>query len=117
MMKSKAVTATSLVLALSVLPVLAGRATPDPVKVELKLVHIFEGAEPRHIFVVGDSGFASVESLKTFLSTLPPGSEITWAPGCMRFGKEPLLSSEKDLEAFTLFLKRKGISLILIPSG
>jgi hypothetical protein len=107
----------SIVLAQCVLPAFAGQATPEPLKIELKLIHIFEGPEPTHLFVIGDSGFTTVESLKGFLSTLPAGSEIKWAPGCMKFGKEPLLSSEKDLEAFKLFLKREGLSLRLIPSG
>jgi hypothetical protein len=67
--------------------------------------------------VIGDSGFTSVESLKEFLGRLPAGSEIKWAPGCERFGKEPLLSSEKDLEEFKTFLKEKGVSFVLVPSG
>jgi hypothetical protein len=116
-MKGKGVSPMAMLLALSLFPLVVAPAAPEPVKLELKLVHIFDGAEPTHIFVIGDSGFRTVESLKGFLSALPPGSEITWAPGCARFGKEPLLSSGKDLQAFTLFLKQKGISLMLIPSG
>ena len=107
----------SVFLALCAVPVLMARVNPSPVKYELRLIHIFEGKELQHIFVIGDSGFTSVESLKEFLGTLPAGSEIKWAPGCERFGKEPLLSSEKDLEEFKTFLKEKGISFVLVPSG
>ncbi len=88
-----------------------------PVKYELKLVYIFEGKDPEFIFVVGNSGFKSVESLKRFLGSLPKGSEITWDPGCRRVGKEPLLSSEEDMRAFRLFLEERGIKFILVPSG
>ena len=107
----------SVFLALCVVPVLLGQGSPAPVQYELRLIHIFEGKEPQHIFVIGDSGFTSVESLKAFLGTLPPGSEIRWAPGCERFGREPLLSSEKDMEEFRTFLQEKGISFVLVPSG
>ena len=107
----------SVFLALCAVPVLMGQVNPSPAKYELRLIHIFEGKEPQHIFVIGDSGFTSVESLKEFLGRLPAGSEIKWAPGCERFGKEPLLSSEKDLEEFKTFLEEKGISFVLVPSG
>jgi len=88
-----------------------------PAKYELRLIHLFDGKEPEYIFAIGDSGFRTVESLKSFLATLPAGSEIRWAPGCERFDDEPLLSSEKDMEAFKAFLKQKRISFVLVPSG
>ena len=78
-------------------PAYAGQTEP-PVKYELRLVHVFDGKQPEYIFAIGDSGFRTVESLKTFLGTLPACSEIRWAPGCERFENEPLLSSEKDME-------------------
>ena len=78
-------------------PAHAGQSEP-PVKYELRLIHVFDGKQPEYIFAIGDSGFRTVESLKTFLGTLPAGSEIRWAPGCERFENEPLLSSEKDME-------------------
>ena len=106
----------AILLTLGGLPAYAGPADP-PVKYELRLIHVFDGKEPEHIFVVGDSGFRTVESLKRFLGTLPPGSEIRWAPGCERFPNEPLLSSEKDMEDFKAFLREKGISFVLVPSG
>ena len=111
-------TRVALLLALCALPVFADQpARSPPVQIELRLVHIFEGTETKHIFVIGDSGFTSVESLKDYLGTLPHGSEVRWAPGCDRFGNEPLLSSEKDLNEFRAFLSQKGIKLVLVPSG
>ena len=89
----------------------------DPVQYELKLVYIFDQKAPEFIFVIGNSGFKSVEALKEFLGRLPAGSEITWNPGCERIGKEPLLSSEKEMNAFHKFLKKKGIKFNLIPAG
>jgi hypothetical protein len=106
-----------LLLALFSAPAFAGEAPRLPETYELKLVHIFEGPEPKHIFVIGESGFTSVKSLKEFLGQLPAGSEIRWAPGCTRFGKEPLLSSEKDMGEFRAFLEKKGLKLVVVPSG
>ena len=113
----------SALVALAVLLTLFGQhglsqeSKREPEKYELKLIYIFEGKAPEFIFVIGDSGFKSVEKLKHFLGQLPKGSEITWAPGCERFGKEPLLSSEKDMKAFRSFLDEKGIKFVLVPSG
>ena len=87
----------------SALPALADGPERPPEKLELRLVYIFEGNAPEYVFVIGDSGFKSVESLKAFLGTLPRGSEVRWAPGCERFGKEPLLSSEEDMAEFRCF--------------
>jgi hypothetical protein len=88
-----------------------------PMKYEMKLIYVFEGKEPEYIFVIGNSGFKSIETLKQFLRSLPAGSEITWNPGCRRLGNEPLLSSEKEMDSFKIFLKSKGIKFKLIPSG
>lgn len=88
-----------------------------PEKYELKLVYVFEHAEAEFIFVIGNSGFKSVDRLKQFLGGLPKGSEITWAPGCDRLGNEPLLSSEKDMKSFRSFLERRGIKFVLVPAG
>ena len=105
-----------LLLASFLLPAYPARSEP-PRQYELRLIHIFEGREPEHVFVIGDSGFRTVESLKGFLATLPPGSEVRWAPGCERFGKEPLLSSEEEMEEFRAFLKQRGLVFVLVPSG
>ena len=87
------------------------------VKGELQLVYVFEGKQPEFIFVIGQAGFKSVASLKKHLETWPAGSELKWAPGCVRFGGEPLLSSDKEMQAFRAFLAERGIALVLVPSG
>lgn len=96
---------------------LAAASSSTPVQRELQLVYVFEGAEPEFIFVIGQSGFKSVAALKEHLTTWAPGSELKWAPGCVRFGDEPLLSSEKDMEDFKAFLAKRGIAFVLVPSG
>lgn len=87
-----------------------------PEKYEIKLVRI-AGTTPEYIFVIGESGFRTVASLKEFLGSRPKGTEITWAPGCVREGKEPLLSSDEEMDAFREFLEKKGLQFNLIPSG
>ena len=90
---------------------------PEPVKQELRLIYLLDGGKPEFIFVIGQSGFKTVASLEKHLATWPPGSELTWAPGCERLGGEPLLSSEREMQGFRDFLAKRGIRLVLIPSG
>jgi hypothetical protein len=92
---------------------------PDnqPLKYRLELIYIFESQDTEFIFVIGNSGFKSVASLKRFVAGLPPGSTVEWAPGCVRLGSEPLLSSEKEMANFRRFCEGKGIKFILVPSG
>ncbi len=89
----------------------------EPAVYELKLVYIFESANTEFIFVIGNSGFRNVDSLKRFLGSLPAGTTIRWAPGCERFGGEPLLSSEEEMAEFQAFCRDHRIKLILVPSG
>ena len=58
-----------------------------------------------------------MEALKSFLSGLPAGAKLTWNPGCIRFGGEPLLSSEYEMEEFKRFCLEHGIDFVLVPSG
>ena len=96
---------------------IAGDGSAKPVKRELQLIYMFEGEKPEFIFVIGQSGFKSVATLKKHLETWPAGSELKWAPGCERFGDEPLLSSEEEMQVFRTFLAKRGISFVLVPSG
>lgn len=89
----------------------------EPIKGELRLIYVFDEPKTTFIFVIGQSGFTSVRSLKRYLKTWPAGSELKWAPGCIRFGGEPLLSSEEEVEVFRAFLKKSGIRFVLVPSG
>ena len=88
-----------------------------PPKYRMDLVYVIDGDTTEYIFVIGSVGFKSVDSLKKFLSTLPPGSMLEWAPGCRRSGNEPLLSSPQDMEEFKAFCVEKIIKFALIPSG
>ena len=91
--------------------------TQPPPKYRIELVYIFAADSPEFIFVIGSVGFKSVASLKKFLSNLPSGSTLEWAPGCKRVGGEPLLSSDQEMEEFKAFCAERGINFILIPSG
>ena len=89
----------------------------EPITGELRLIYVFDEPKMVFIFVIGQSGFTSAKSLKRYLETWPRGSELKWAPGCVRFGGEPLLSSEEEMKAFRAFLKTRGIKFVLVPSG
>ena len=86
-------------------------------KYTMQLVYIFDRDQTEYILVLGQSGFRTLEAFKKQVAKLPHGSILEWAPGCVRFGNEPLLSSERDMDEFKGFCKSKGIKFILIPSG
>jgi hypothetical protein len=87
-------------------------------KYRMELAYIFDTDSPEYIFVIGGViGFKSVASLKKYLSILPPGSTLEWAPGCKRRSDEPLLSSEQEMEDFKAFCSEKNINFVLAPSG
>ena len=94
-----------------------GETEQQPVKQELQLIYVVEAQETKFIFVIGQAGFTSVAALKQYLQTLPPGSELRWAPGCERLGGEPLLSSVQEMQSFRAFLEQRGIKFVLVPSG
>jgi hypothetical protein len=94
-----------------------GQSPPFPPKYRLELVHLLDTDSAEYIFVVGNIGFKSVTSLEKFLSTLPPGSILEWAPGCLRSGSEPLLSSVQEMEDFKAFCAASNINFVLVPSG
>lgn len=100
----------------------AAQETPadaPPEKYRLELVRIVKSYPTDYVFVLGTVGFRSVDSLKKFLGTLPAGSIVEWAPGCMRSGDEPLISigQEQELAEFRAFCETKKIDFILVPSG
>lgn len=88
-----------------------------PPKYRMELVYVFDANSPEFVFVIGNAGFKSTASLKKFLSSLPPGSILEWAPGCVRLGNEPLLSSEQEMADFKAFCVERNIDFILVPSG
>src|SRR5262245_27192328 len=83
---------------------------PQPApKCQMELVYIGDTDSPEYVFVIsGVIGFKSVDSLKKYLSGLPPGSTLEWAPGCRRRANEPLLSSEQEMEDFKAFCAEKN---------
>ena len=84
-------------------------------KYSMELIYNHESKD--FIFGIGNSRFATVSALKRFIASLPAGSTLEWAPGCLRVGNEPLLSSEVAMRHFVRFCKRKGIKFIRIPAG
>lgn len=94
-----------------------GTQPEPPLKHRIELVYIFEAGSTEFIFVIGSVGFKSVASLKDFVGNLPSGSILEWAPGCVRIGSEPLLSSEQEMEDFKAFCAERNITFILVPSG
>ena len=101
-----------------VMPALSASTTPAPPTYELKLVYIFETPPPpQFIFVIGNSGFTSVESLQKFVATLPSGTTLRWDPGCIRMGGEPLLSSATEMKRFVTFCASHGVKLVVLPGG
>jgi hypothetical protein len=104
------------VIALAVGPA-GAQSDEQPPAYELKLVYLFDGPETEFVFVVGNSGFRTVESLRRFLASRPAGTTLRWNPGCVRLGGEPLLSSETEMESFVAFCREHGIDFVLVPSG
>lgn len=98
-------------------PAARAQADEPPPVYELQLISVFESSEPEFLFVIGNSGFKTVESLESFLATRPPGTTLKWSPGCVRVGGEPLLSSESEMEAFQAFCREHRIDFVLVPSG
>lgn len=103
------------------LSAIAAEKQPEPVDYKLDLVWMADGKtdeKSEYIYTINHSvGFKTIEKLKEYIETLPKGSKLTWAPGCIRMGGEPLLSSEKDMADFQAFCKEQGINLVIIPAG
>lgn len=71
-----------------------------------------------YIFVInGVVAYKTVVGLKKYITGIPHGSTLTWAPGCSRTGKEPLLNSPKEMKEFKAYCKSCGIKLVIVPSG
>ena len=89
----------------------------QPPKYRMELVYIFEANSAEYVFVIGNIGFKSLDSLKKYISNMPAGSTLEWAPGCLRRGNEPLLSSEREIKEFEAFCARNKVKFVLVPSG
>lgn len=93
--------------------------TRNPRELSLALLFVSDAKEAeKHLFLInGTVAFKTVKGLENYLSGQPQGSKLTWAPGCLRFGNEPLLNSETEMKKFEEFCKSTGIHFVLIPSG
>jgi hypothetical protein len=105
------------VLAMLLGGLLLGAAPAPETAYQLSLVWLSGTHPAEFIFVVGGVGFKTVAALEEFLGGLPAGSKVEWDPGCRRMGGEPILSSEKELEAFKKFCADHKLQLHIIPSG
>lgn len=109
-------------LACCVTTAMAQAPEPKPEQLTLTLARIADsgkaGGTAEYVFVInGQVAYRTLEGLKKYMSGLPKGSVITWAPGCCRMGDEPLLSSRQQMEQFKAFCASCGISLVIVPSG
>jgi hypothetical protein len=89
------------------------------VDMKLTLAKIYDSANPQvHVFVVdGIAVFQTYSGLKSYLALFPKGSTLTWSPGCMLDGTEPLLHSQSEMQDFSKYLDSLGIKFKRIPSG
>jgi hypothetical protein len=120
--RSVAVAVSVVALFVSLLASFVSAAPDDPPPAQppsydLRLVSVYESSEPEFLFVIGRTAFPSVASLEEFLSTCPPGTTLTWSPGCILFGREPLLFSDSDMDSFRAFCEEHGIRFELVFSG
>jgi hypothetical protein len=108
------------VLAFSV-AALAQSAQREPENVTMTLARIADSQKAgtgEYVFVInGVVAFRSLDGLKKYIRELPKGSTLTWAPGCLRLGDEPLLSSRDEMERFKAYCRSCGIRFVLVPSG
>jgi hypothetical protein len=111
----------SALLAICLVASLAYSADKKPIEAVLTLVVVADSVKtdgPEYVFVVnGAVAYRTVDGLKKYIQRLPKGSTLTWEPGCMRFGGEPLLSSAEEMESFKVFCESCGITFVLVPSG
>lgn len=94
-------------------------SAPQPITYELKFARYADTFDKKteYVFIIGEIAYRSVDDLKKGISHFTKGSILRWAPGCRRSGDEPLLSSEKEMQAFKTYCESLGIKFILIPSG
>lgn len=90
-----------------------------PEKLTLTVAHVAESGYPgENLYVInGVIAYLTVKGLKDYLVDIPKGSTLTWSPGCMRMGEDPLLDSAEALDAFKTFCDSVGTRFILVPSG
>ena len=110
---------TVILLFMSLALSFAGEESRQPENLTLTLAFVADAGESKqYVFVVnGIVAYKTIDGLKKYLSDLPKGSTITWAPGCRRSGEEPLLNSQEEIKKFKEFCEAIGIKFVLVPSG
>ena len=88
-----------------------------PIVYPMKFVYIFEGEKPEVIIVVGNGGFKSITSLKSWAQNLPSGTTLEFDMTCRSLGIEPLINSEKEMDDFKEFCIKHNIHLTIRPAG
>ena len=73
--------------------------------------------ENEEVIVAEGQMFKSVETLKKFLDNKPSGTTVVWDPGCVRIGKNPILSSVKEIRELKNYLEKRGIKLVVSNTG
>ncbi len=108
-----------IILGLMTLSAVAQDKKRDPEALTLTQAMVADsGASRQYVFVInGVVAFNTVDGLKKHLKNLPTGSTLTWAPGCVRRGGEPLLDSQAEMTKFKEFCDSIGIKFILVPAG
>jgi hypothetical protein len=96
-------------------------AAVAPAKYRVEMVSVF-GVRPKEEFLVvvfpgGGFAFKALDSLKTFVATLPRGSSLEWAPSCSAPQPTSPLATAAQLREFEEYCKEKGIQFVRIPSG
>ena len=68
-------------------------------------------------FKVGTRRFGTLEDLKAFIASLPPGSVVHWSSGCIRYELVSLAHSEMSIQDFKEYCKQHGVKFEYVVSG
>ena len=98
-------------------PAKENAAMPTTPEIRLDIVPVMDAKPRRFVFVLGGVAYETLDGLKLYVEVMPKENVLVLDPGCHRWGGEPLLESEKDLEDFKAFVKKQGKTLKVIPSG
>jgi hypothetical protein len=74
-------------------------------------------AKVHHFFQIDGRPIDTLQELKEFIASLPPGSTIKWDSGCIVYSVVPLKDSDLTIDAFTDYCKEHGIKFQYIISG
>ena len=93
-----------------------GRPAP-PFTCAITLARFADPKEPKPwVIILNTIAYRDLDGLKAGLDLLPAGTVVTWEPGCLRMGGEPLVSPEETAE-LTRYCAARGLVLKIIPAG